>query len=66
VASARRVHEEVAPRAPKAPLLVAVTGWPGDENRRRAEEAGADLHLTKPVDVGLLHRVLRRFQAIIA
>ena len=63
---ARRVHDEVAAAAAKAPLLIAVTGRHSDADRRRSEEAGIDLHLTKPVDVGLLHRVLRRFQGIIA
>ena len=31
-------------------LLVALTGWGQDEDRRRAAEAGFDRHLTKPVD----------------
>lgn len=30
--------------------LIALTGYGRDEDRRRAEEAGFDLHLTKPVD----------------
>jgi CheY-like chemotaxis protein len=63
---ARRVHEGVAPTTAKAPLVIAVTGRGSDDDRRRSEEAGIDLHLTKPVDAGLLLRVLRRFQAIIA
>jgi CheY-like chemotaxis protein len=63
---ARRVHEGVGPAAAKAPLVIAVTGRHSEEDRRRSEEAGIDLHLIKPVDVGLLHRVLQRFQGIIA
>lgn len=31
-------------------VLVALTGLPGEEARRRTAEAGFDLHLTKPVD----------------
>ena len=31
-------------------ILVAVTGWGQDEDRRRSKEAGLDHHLTKPVD----------------
>jgi signal transduction histidine kinase len=31
-------------------VLVAVTGWGQEEDRRRAREAGFDRHLTKPVD----------------
>jgi CheY-like chemotaxis protein len=35
-------------------LLVAVTGWGEDEDRRRAEVAGFDHHLAKPVDLETL------------
>jgi CheY-like chemotaxis protein len=35
-------------------LLVAVTGWGQDEDRRRAEVAGFDHHLAKPVDLETL------------
>jgi CheY-like chemotaxis protein/anti-sigma regulatory factor (Ser/Thr protein kinase) len=31
-------------------LIVAVTGWGQDADKRRAREAGFDLHLTKPMD----------------
>ena len=31
-------------------MLVAVTGWGQDEDRRRSQEAGFNYHLTKPVD----------------
>ena len=31
-------------------LLIAITGWGQEEDRRRAREAGFDYHLTKPVD----------------
>jgi PAS domain S-box-containing protein len=40
-------------------VLVAVTGWGQDEDRRRAMEAGFDHHLTKPVDVDQLDALLR-------
>ena len=62
---ARRVHEEIVPKVPKAPLLIAVTGRDGEADRRRSEEAGIDLHLVKPVDPGQLLRLLERFQRII-
>jgi CheY-like chemotaxis protein len=29
--------------------LIAVTGWDGEDDRRRSREAGFDLHLVKPV-----------------
>lgn len=39
-------------------LLVALTGLPEDEARRRSAEAGFDLFLTKPVDPDRLANVL--------
>jgi CheY-like chemotaxis protein len=41
-------------------LLVSVTGYGQDEDRRRAEEAGFDHHLTKPVDPDTLMRLVGR------
>ena len=40
------------------PLLVALTGWGQDEDRRRTEEAGFDAHLVKPVDEAALGKML--------
>jgi CheY-like chemotaxis protein len=34
--------------------LIAVTAYGQDEDRRRAREAGFDLHLVKPVDPEVL------------
>jgi CheY-like chemotaxis protein len=31
-------------------VLVALTGWGREEDKRRFREAGFDVHLTKPVD----------------
>ncbi len=31
-------------------VLVALTGWGQEEDRRRTKEAGFDLHLVKPVE----------------
>ena len=39
-------------------FLVAVTGWGQDEDRRRAEDAGMNLHMVKPVEPAALDRVL--------
>jgi CheY-like chemotaxis protein len=39
-------------------LLVALTGWGQDEDRRRTAEAGFDEHLTKPVDAERLAALL--------
>lgn len=38
--------------------LVAITGWGQDADRRRAEEAGFDHHLTKPVSLEAVERLL--------
>ena len=40
-------------------LLVALTGWGQEEDKRRAIEAGFDRHLTKPVDPAKLDEALR-------
>lgn len=39
-------------------LLVALTGWGAEEDRRRSREAGFDRHLVKPVEPGLLRELL--------
>ena len=38
--------------------LVALTGWGSDEDRSRSLHAGFDLHLTKPVEMGMVESVL--------
>ncbi len=42
----------------KAPLLIALTGWGQEEDRRQSEEAGFDHHLAKPVEPNVLLRLL--------
>jgi signal transduction histidine kinase/CheY-like chemotaxis protein len=39
-------------------LLVAVTGYGQDEDRRRSHDAGFDLHLVKPVDSAVLKNLV--------
>jgi len=39
-------------------LLIAVTGWGQEEDRRRTEAAGFDHHLVKPVDPAALMKLL--------
>jgi CheY-like chemotaxis protein len=40
-------------------LLIAVTGWGQEEDRRRAFEAGFDHHLTKPIAAETLESLLQ-------
>jgi len=42
----------------KAVVLIAVTGWGQDEDRRRSHEAGFDHHMVKPVDPQALMTML--------
>jgi CheY-like chemotaxis protein len=39
-------------------VLVAMTGWGQEEDRRRSQEAGFDHHLVKPVEPDALHKLL--------
>jgi CheY-like chemotaxis protein len=50
----------------RRPLLVAVTGFGQEEDRRRSREAGIDLHMIKPVDPDQLRRLLQRFQTVLS
>jgi PAS domain S-box-containing protein len=57
---------EVARRMRQLPqgqnvLLVAVTGWGQEEDRRRTADAGFDQHLVKPVDPIMLQNLLATF-----
>jgi two-component system, chemotaxis family, CheB/CheR fusion protein len=54
--AARKIREQQEQRG--RPLLVALTGWGQDEDRRRSEEAGFDAHLVKPVDEAALGKLL--------
>jgi PAS domain S-box-containing protein len=44
-------------------VLIAVTGWGQDEDRRRALEAGFDHHLTKPIAAETLESLLQTLGA---
>lgn len=39
-------------------LLIALTGWGDDDDRRRSREAGFDRHLLKPIDIAHLREAL--------
>jgi CheY-like chemotaxis protein len=42
----------------KAVMLVALTGWGQEEDRRKSRDAGFDHHLLKPVDPTMLAQLL--------
>jgi CheY-like chemotaxis protein len=50
----------------KGPLLVALTGFGREDDRRRSAGSGIDIHLTKPVAPEELEATLRAYQEMIA
>jgi len=42
------------------PILVALTGWGGESDRKRSREAGFNEHLTKPADLSVIQATLDR------
>jgi signal transduction histidine kinase/ActR/RegA family two-component response regulator len=56
---ARRVRQE---GWGKGMVLIALTGWGQDEDRRRSREAGFDSHMVKPVEITALMTVLADLQ----
>jgi signal transduction histidine kinase/ActR/RegA family two-component response regulator/PAS domain-containing protein len=55
--AARRIREEPWGRDM---LLVAMTGWGQEEDRRRSKDAGFDAHLVKPADGTEVMRLMER------
>jgi len=47
----------------KGIVLIAVTGWGQDDDRRRSHEAGFDHHMVKPVDPQALMKMLAGLQS---
>jgi CheY-like chemotaxis protein len=57
--TARRIREMPSGRGA---VLIAQTGWGQEEDQRRAQEVGFDAHLTKPVEIAELVRLLEKLQ----
>ena len=43
-------------------VLVALTGWGQEEDRRKSHEAGFDLHMVKPIEAAALEMLLAGLQ----
>jgi CheY-like chemotaxis protein len=56
--AARRIRQELGAGV----LLVALTGWGQEEDRRRSREVGFDHHMMKPVEVEVLQQLLAVLQ----
>lgn len=52
--AARQIRERMDGRT----VLVAVTGWGQEADRRRSREAGFDAHMVKPLDLNVLTKLL--------
>jgi PAS domain S-box-containing protein len=55
VARRLRKHPEVS-----SAMLVALTGWGTEEDKRKARDAGFDEHVTKPIDMAAIDTVLAK------
>jgi CheY-like chemotaxis protein len=44
-------------------VLVALTGWGQEEDRRKSGEAGFDSHMVKPIDPAALEKLLASLRA---
>jgi PAS domain S-box-containing protein len=55
VARRLRKHPKVA-----SAMLVALTGWGTEEDKKKARDAGFDEHVTKPIDIEAIETVLAK------
>ena len=58
--AARRIRQEAWG---KNAVLVAVTGWGQDDDRRRSRESGFNFHMVKPIEPATLEKLLAGLQA---
>jgi CheY-like chemotaxis protein len=47
----------------KGMLVVALTGWGQEEDRKKCRDAGFDGHLVKPIQLPALTKLLANFQS---
>jgi DNA-binding response OmpR family regulator len=41
-------------------IVIALTGWGQEDDKRRADECGFDAHMIKPVEPARLNELLRK------
>jgi CheY-like chemotaxis protein len=46
------------------PVIVALTGWGQEADRKRSKEAGCDVHLVKPLDFDRLSVLLTELEEV--
>ena len=63
---AELIRRRCGGRGGKQPLLIALTGCGGADDRQRTTAAGFDLHLVKPVAPGVLVGLTERFRRLLA
>ena len=61
--AARRIREQPLG---KRMVLIALTGWGQDEDKRHSKEAGFDHHMVKPVEPAALMNLLAGLQHSLA
>jgi CheY-like chemotaxis protein len=52
---ARRIRSR---QGPQKVMLIALTGWGQEQDKKRAAQAGFDEHLTKPLNLDLLRMLM--------
>ncbi len=57
--AARQIREKLG----SGVMLIAMTGWGQDDDRRRSSEAGFDTHMTKPLDYNKLTKSMAKWSA---
>jgi PAS domain S-box-containing protein len=48
----------------KEPVIIALTGWGQDDDKRRSQEAGFNYHIVKPIDPAALEMLLAGLQPV--
>ncbi len=55
---AGKIREELEPTSPHKIILIALTGYGQESDKQKARESGFDFHLTKPISVSDIDKIL--------